>query len=242
MCIYWRKLHTCGDISDRPYLEMCHSGVLSNTVCAGITEDPTPRKSHFPCYSCIKNEARREVEEGEKERRERESEAVEAHQRALKEKRDHEQRLKEERVRREAREKAAREREEESRIKQFKEEQERKAKKDGGLWIETKKGKGKKSGGNNVGGNPLSPVGKIVGRENRAMGGAGVGAGAADKSPKKGVDPGGRAGTWGPKKILSRKENGGGAQAFSSGAIGGGGGGGGGGGNGSTAGNGGVKK
>ncbi|KAF2855890.1 hypothetical protein T440DRAFT_551209 [Plenodomus tracheiphilus IPT5] len=210
MCLYWKKLHTCDHVSDRPYIEMCHSGVLSNAVCPDISDDPTPRKSHFPCYPCIKNEARAEAEASVKEKIDAEAKAVEAQQRAVKEKQNLEQRLKEERVRREAREKAAREREEEMRIKRFKEEENLKAKKDGGMWIESgsgKKGKGRKSGGAGVR-TPLSPVSKMSGggsRENKAPGGSGM-----DRSPKKGdVDPGGRAGTWGPKKILSRKENGG---------------------------------
>jgi hypothetical protein len=62
MCIYWKKMHTCGHPSDRPYIEMCRSGCLSNTVCPDIGQDDTPRKSHFPCYACIKSEARAETE------------------------------------------------------------------------------------------------------------------------------------------------------------------------------------
>lgn len=153
---------------------------------------------------------------------------AEAQQRAYKEKHAAEQRAKEERIRREAREKAAREREEEMRTKKAKAEEERKAKREGGLWIEThsgKKSKGRKSGGAGPT-NPLLslPVPKTTAgaasRENKAMPGSGV----VDRSPKKekSVDLGGRAGTWGPKRILSRKENGGGVQG-GSGALNGGG-------------------
>ncbi|KAH9882258.1 hypothetical protein J1614_001430 [Plenodomus biglobosus] len=220
MCLYWKKLHTCGDVSDRPYIEMCHAGVLSNAVCPDISNDPKPRKSHFPCYTCIKNEARAELENKVKAMEDAEAKAFEAQQRAVKEKHSYEQRLNEERVRREAREKAARERDEEMRIKRIKEEEERKAKKEGGMWIESgsgKKGKARKSGGAALG-SPLSPVSKTPGgglRENRAPGGG------AEKSPKKGsVDTGGRAGVWGPKKILSRKENGNGAHGLSGGVNG----------------------
>lgn len=125
----------------------------------------------------------------------------------IKEKKAAEQRAKEDRIRTEAREKAARERDEEAKRKKVREEEERKAKKEGGMWIETgsgKKGKSRKSGG---GGSPVTPT----------MGAKGM-LGVKEKkenvrmervSPKKerAGDGGGRAGTWGPKKILSRKEN-----------------------------------
>ncbi|CBX94137.1 hypothetical protein IAQ61_004008 [Plenodomus lingam] len=223
MCRYWKKLHTCGDISDRPYIEMCNSGVFSNAVCPDISDDPKLRNSHFPCYSCIKNEARAELEHKFKMMEDAEAKAFEARQLAAKEKQNYEQRLKEERVRREAREKAAREREEEMRLKKAKEEEERKAKKEGGMWIETgsgKKSRARKSGGGAVG-NPLSPVSNMSGsggglRENRPPVG-----GDGDKNlGKTSADAGGRAGTWGPKKILSRKENGGGAHGFGVGVHG----------------------
>lgn len=62
MCRYWKKLHTCNHPSDRPYIEMCRPGLLSNTVCSGISDGLDLRRSHFPCYPCIKSEARAEVE------------------------------------------------------------------------------------------------------------------------------------------------------------------------------------
>ncbi len=62
MCLYWKKLHTCDHTSDRPYIEMCRPGCLSNTVCPDIAEDPNPRPSHFPCWLCIKAEARADAE------------------------------------------------------------------------------------------------------------------------------------------------------------------------------------
>ena len=130
--------------------------------------------------------------------------ANEAKEKAIKEKQAAELKAKEERVRREAREKAIREREEELKLKREKEEEERKARKEGGLWIETgsgKKGKGRKGGGHVGLTTPVSapPVLKTVtGLKDRK-----------ENSPKKerSMDPGGRAGIWGPKKILSRKEN-----------------------------------
>ncbi|KAH7398540.1 hypothetical protein BKA66DRAFT_437589 [Pyrenochaeta sp. MPI-SDFR-AT-0127] len=209
MCIYWKKSHTCKHPGDRRYLEMCRPGYLSNTVCPNVSEDPNPRPSHFPCWNCIKMEAHADAVAAAHAEQDAMVKAHEVRERALKEKQAAEFRAKEERIRREAREKAMREREEELRAKREIEEAERRIEKEGGLWIETgigKKGKGRKSGGNN-GLAPVSapPVMKIVGT-------------AKDKkesknekmSPKKerGVESGGRAGHWGPKKILSRKENG----------------------------------
>ena len=89
----------------------------------------------------------------------------------------------------------------------LKEKEEERAKKEGGMWIETgsgKKAKGRK--GNGALAFPVlpgsaPPVGKTfaeVGRKEN-QGGKMV--------KEKGGDVGGRAGTWGPKKILSRKEN-----------------------------------
>ena len=115
-------------------------------------------------------------------------------------------------MRREAREKAAREREEEDKIKREKDEEERKARKEGGLWIETssgKKGKTRKNGSTGISGltTPLNPrpvTRPVVGPHKKKENGSGE-----PTSPKKqrGVDPGGRAGFWGPKKILTKKEN-----------------------------------
>ncbi|KAF1846502.1 uncharacterized protein K460DRAFT_377685 [Cucurbitaria berberidis CBS 394.84] len=204
MCLYWKKYHTCKHVSDRLYIEMCRPGYLSNTVCPDISEDPSPRKSYFPCWSCIKAEARSDIEAQACLEQEAVAKACEAKEKAIKERQAVELKAKEERVRREAKEKAIKEREEELRIKREKEEEERKARKEGGLWIETgngKKGKGRKSGSKGSLTTPVSalPVLKTV-------------AGLKDRkenSPKKerSMDPGGRAGIWGPKKILSRKEN-----------------------------------
>jgi hypothetical protein len=219
MCLYWKKMHTCNHLSDRPYIEMCREGFLSNTVCPDISEDSQPRPSHFPCYPCIKTEARAEMEDHARMEQVAMAKAREAHERAVKEKQAAELRAKEERVRREARDKAAREREAEHRIKREKEDQERQARKEGGAWIETagaKKPRGRKSGSGAAVLTPITPINAspstmrtvAVPRNTKENGPAG---GGGDKmSPKKGRggDPGGRAGTWGPKKILSRLENG----------------------------------
>lgn len=106
-----------------------------------------------------------------------------------------EQVLRAERVRKEAREKAAKEREEEKRAREMREKEEEVAKREGGVWIESggKKAKGKKG----FAVMPMGYAGK-AGEKKENVG----------ESPKKdsGEDKGGRAGTWGPKRILSRKE------------------------------------
>ncbi|KAH6882645.1 hypothetical protein BKA58DRAFT_22632 [Alternaria rosae] len=223
MCLYWKKLHTCSHLSDRPYIEMCRPGFLSNSVCPDISDDDKSRPSHFPCYPCIKLEARTETEAQVRFEQHEFAKAYEARERAVRGKQAAELRAKEERVRREARDKAAREREAEQRAKREKEEAERKAKKEGGAWIETsvgKKPKGKRNGGGSGSGSgsgsanaPVTPLSTLsttkmaaAPKNIKELGGS---AGGGERmSPKKGrVDPGGRAGTWGPKKILSRQEN-----------------------------------
>lgn len=210
MCIYWKKLHTCGHTSDRPYIEMCRPGCLSNTVCTDIGTDEALRNSHFPCYACIKGEVRAEAEARLYAQRDAVLKSNQARDNALREKHAAEQRAKEERVRREALEKATREREEENKMKAIKEKEEERAKKEGGMWIETgsgKKTKGRRSGALNFPALPRSapPVLKTFAdrekKENES------GARMSPKKEGKGADTGGRAGTWGPKKILSRKEN-----------------------------------
>lgn len=213
MCHYWKKQHTCGHPSDRPYVEMCRPGIVSNTICSDIGW-ADPRKSHFPCWTCIKGEAR---EEAAATRRDQDQAVTKAHHLrdiALREKQAAEQRAKEERIRREAREKAAREREDEARAREWREREEECAKKEGGAWIETgsvKKMKGRKSlfAGPPVV-MPLSaapPVLNTLVTKDRVENENG-GNKMSPKREGKGLEMGGRAGTWGPpKKILSRKEN-----------------------------------
>ncbi|KAF2829116.1 hypothetical protein CC86DRAFT_184851 [Ophiobolus disseminans] len=211
MCKYWKKMHTCGHPSDRPYIEMCRSGCLSNTVCTDIGLDETTRSSHFPCYPCIRGEARDEAEALIRGQQEAVFKAHEARDRALKEKAAAEQRAKEERIRRDAREKAAREREEDARMKATKEREEERTKKEGGAWTETGSGKKQKSRkGAPADGFPIMPISAPPALKTFAAKDKKENENGTKMSPKregKGVDTGGRAGTWGPKKILSRKEN-----------------------------------
>jgi len=195
---------------------MCRPGFLSNTVCPDIGEDDQPRPSHFPCYPCIKLEARAETEAQARLEQDAIAKAYEARERAVKEKLAAELRAKEERVRREARDKAAKERETEQRAKREKEEQERKVRNEGGAWIETSgntKPKSKKSGsvtGFPVAAQNMPTVIKVVTAPKNTKENSGTGGHGGEKmSPKNSrADPGGRAGTWGPRKILSRQENG----------------------------------
>ncbi|KAH8724928.1 hypothetical protein GQ44DRAFT_740012 [Phaeosphaeriaceae sp. PMI808] len=191
MCIYWKKRHTCGHISIRPYIEMCRTGCLSNTVCSDIGDDAVPRSSYFACWMCIKNEARAEIEADKRIQLEAIRNAEAARDTAIREKLAIEQRAKEGRIRREAREKANKEREEEAKLKATKDKEEERARKEGGLWIETGSGKKQKGRKTVSPALPLSapPFAKTF------------------SAQEKIEDMGGRAGFWGPKKILSRKEN-----------------------------------
>ncbi|KAF2627189.1 hypothetical protein BU25DRAFT_342399 [Macroventuria anomochaeta] len=207
MCQYWKKCHTCTHLSDRPYIEMCRPGFLSNIVCQDIGEDPSPRRSHFPCWQCIKASARTESEEKRAQAHALATAAEIARDIATKGKIDMEKRAREERVRREAREKAERERVLEHKIKIEREKEMERAKKEGGPWVLAEAGSGKKKKGRgSVPASPASPgspsilVGvteKDAWKENGKT---------VWKENEKGVDASGRAGTWGPKKILSRKE------------------------------------
>jgi hypothetical protein len=204
MCIYWKKLHTCGHASDRPYIEMCRPGCLSNTVCPTISTEPTTeietfRASHFPCYPCIKAEVRAEAEERLRAEYNQNIQRAKAVQRA-----EAVQREKQERVRREAREKAAKEREEEARMKAEREKEEEKAKREGGAWIESGGKKGKKAKGFPV--MPMMHSGTAVGKAFGEKENVKENDRGAKMELEKGEDTGGRAGMWGPNRILSRKE------------------------------------
>lgn len=199
MCRYWKKLHTCNHESDRPYVEWCREGIVSHAICPDISEDPKRRNSHFPCYPCIKQMAREEVEEKLEAERDALAKAEEIRQGELKAKQVADRKAHEEKVRRDAIQKATLEREEESRMKKEKEESERQAKKEGGAWIESgsKRGKNKKNA-------TASPSRSRAGASAEMKGISGT-----NMSPEKerSIDVGGRAGFWGPKKILSKKEN-----------------------------------
>lgn len=180
---------------------MCRTGQQSNTVCPSISEDPSPRGSHFPCWPCIKATAYAENKQKHEEAFARNAAANVARQVAEKEKAEAEKKMREERVRREAREKAEHERLVEEKVKVEREREAERVKKDGGVWMLAEAGSGKKKKGANTNAkgeaSPASPrsPGKMPGlKENEKLG-----------------EASGRVGVWGPKKILSRKD---GAGAF----------------------------
>ncbi|KAJ4379512.1 hypothetical protein N0V86_004692 [Didymella sp. IMI 355093] len=147
MCRYWKKLHTCTHPSDRPYIEMCRSGFLSNTVCHDISEDSILRPSHFPCWSCVKALGRADAEEKRRLADMQANAAATAREAAIKARREAEKKMREERVRREAREKAEHEKAEEVKIKMDREKEAERGKGGrrvgagrGGQWEEEEEG------------------------------------------------------------------------------------------------------
>lgn len=126
---------------------------------------------------------------------------------AAKNKIEVEKRAREERVRREAKEKAERERADEVKLRVEREREVERMRKDGGPWVLAEAGSGKKRKGKGVGmGSPKSSVGALVMagvvRKEVLKENGKVGVGETEKV----VESSGRAGSWGPKKILSRKE------------------------------------
>lgn len=204
MCQYWKKLHTCKHLSDRPYVEMCRPGYLSNTVCQDISDDEVPRRSYFPCWACIKQGARTETLEKLARAQAEAAAADAAREQALKLKIENDKRAREERVRREAKEKAERERAAEQKMKAEREMERERAKKEGGAWTLAESNSGKKKKGKaSVLACPTSPPfvtglpKKDAWKENEKI---------TWSEGSKSASVAGRAGTWGPKKILSRKE------------------------------------
>lgn len=208
MCQYWKKLHTCTHPSDRPYIEMCRPGFLSNTVCHDIAEDARLRPSHFPCWACTKALGRQDAEDKRRLEQLQATAAETAHHVAVKARQEAEKKAREERVRREAREKAERERIVEMRVRTESEKDAERARKEGGAWVLAEASSGKKKKRGSVPESPKSPKSpstatgskKDVRKENGSAGGGK----AALKDEKS--EASGRAGIWGPKKILSRKE------------------------------------
>ncbi|KAF2248866.1 hypothetical protein BU26DRAFT_308001 [Trematosphaeria pertusa] len=227
MCLYYRKLHTCGCIS-KPLLSMCRTGVLSNTLCTPLAPPPadddaaSARKSHFQCYDCLRLEAfaehRAKLQAAHDQQKGAEM-AAKAEKFARRER--------EQRVRREAAERAQLERERERARKEEEARMKEQERREGGLWIDAAAAGRKK--GRKAGGGPLSaplPRGKKMGEMKIVQmegprSAAGLGApppsaplmgakkpgevkiGEREPEPKSSassLDPGGRAGVWGPKK------------------------------------------
>jgi hypothetical protein len=212
MCQYWKKLHTCSHHSDWRYIEMCHPGFITNTVCKDIgTNEPGERNSYFPCWVCIRTDARAETMERIAQEQAEAEAAEAAREQAARYKAESEKRVREERVRREAREKADRERAAEVKMRAEREAASEKAKKEGAPWTlaESHAGRKKNKGRGSVPNSPSAlntsfPMGalkKDAWKENSGKTSAAWGEG------EKASNVSGRAGVWPPpKKILSRKE------------------------------------
>lgn len=122
-------------------------------------------------------------------------------------------RNREERVRREAREKAERERVVEGRMRAEQAREAEQVRSEGGKWMVAEAGSGRKKKGK--GGGLVSPL------NNGGVGSKGAAASTSSGGPannshglakkqfkenERSAESSGRAGTWGPKKILSRKD------------------------------------
>ena len=186
---------------------MCRPGFLSNTVCPTISENPSPRPSHFPCWPCIKLSAHTEAVDKRAHAHALATAANNARELVLKDKLESEKRAREERVRREAREKAERERAAEQKMRVEREKEVERARKEGGMWMLAEAGSGKKKKGKGgAGGHPGGLASPGSPGSPSAVVGVGASKKEAWKENVKGAEERGRAGIWGPKQILSRKE------------------------------------
>jgi hypothetical protein len=187
---------------------MCHPGFITNTVCKDIaTIEPGERNSYFPCWVCIRTDARAETMERIAQEQAEAEAAEAAREQAARFEAESEKRVREERVRREAREKADRERAAEVKVRAEREAEREKAKKEGGVWTlaESHAGRKKNKGRGSVPNSPSAasssfPMGALKKEAWKENGG---------KAPAAAWNVSGRAGVWPPpKKILSRKEGG----------------------------------
>jgi hypothetical protein len=176
---------------------MCRPGYLSNTVCTDISIDATLRPSHFPCYPCIKASAQADASEKRHEAYARATATHITQEGALKARAAHEARVREDRVRVEAKEKADRERAEEQKVRVEREREVERAKKEGGAWIVAETGSAKKKKGGKGAG--MASLESLKSSQSLAKKGT-------RKESEADTEMSRRAGTWGPKKILSRKE------------------------------------
>ena len=165
---------------------MCRSTLLSHKPCANIPEDPVLRNSYFACYDCLRREVFRELEE--KRQAEEAKHKAEETARLAAEKAEAERKKAEDvaRIRSEADARARAEREEDRRREEERKREEERARKEGGAWVDAggrkKKGRG--------GATPTRILASSVSKGKTDVGGGGAAS----------VDPGGRAGKWGPAK------------------------------------------
>ncbi|KAF2791188.1 hypothetical protein K505DRAFT_69271 [Melanomma pulvis-pyrius CBS 109.77] len=210
MCIYWRKGHLCGCAS-RFYVETCRPALLAHKTCEKVIEDLELRKSYFKCYDCLREEVRQEIRAANLAA----EQAAAAVKRAQEDKKKVEELAREQarkdKIRKDAEERAQKERDEDAKRERDRKAEIERQRREGGLWVDAsagKKGKGRKSGGAGGGSGPGTPMAILTPK--KGMGSpsptpkAPTQALAAPQAPA-GVDPGGRAGRWGPAKKVVKE-------------------------------------
>lgn len=141
MCKLWKKRYTCGCIS-HAYRDRCAACLHSSSTddCVDVENTETPRKSYFPCYTCLVAEDRREKEE-----------AQQANTKAAERSRQEAEKHRQIQQNRDSQLKMEREKEEElRRQRDLKAEQERK-RREGGGWVDAGSTRGRRRGGRNGG-------------------------------------------------------------------------------------------
>lgn len=143
MCLLWKKVYLCG-CSSHLFRERCTACLRSGgDNCDHPQYATDPRKSHFKCYDCLKDEDIAEKQAVI-------NAAMESAKKAEEQRKKEAEKARLEKIRRDAELRAQRERDEEARIDRDKKAEMERAKREGGPWVEsgsTKKGKGRKGSG-----------------------------------------------------------------------------------------------
>ena len=162
MCNYWTKKYLCG-CDSHIFRERCQVALRDENACDAMEREEAPRKSYFPCYTCLKAEV-----EAEKKQKIQDAEQAEMARRKAEEQMKKEaERARQAQIRKDAEVRAQRERDDEMRRERDRKAEVERAKREGGLWMDAgshRKGRGKKPhGGGSVRGMfdnslPPSPV------------------------------------------------------------------------------------
>jgi hypothetical protein len=114
--MYWIKGYTCGHMS-RIYIDYCIDAARCKDRCQDPPVDPTPRKSHFLCYDCIREETLDELKvRGLATKKKSDMETAEE-KKSVAGENVHQDRTRHERLRKAHKDRAVREREEDTRKK-----------------------------------------------------------------------------------------------------------------------------
>ncbi|KAF2108073.1 hypothetical protein BDV96DRAFT_653277 [Lophiotrema nucula] len=207
MCHYWKKKYTCGCLS-RIYLENCYPSLVSRSLCDDIPDpDPEhPRLSYFQCFECIKKDVAAEKRDKLKAAEEKMEMARLAKEEAAKAA----EKARQDRIRRDAEARARREREADLERKRLKEIDDERVRREGNPWVnfsaggkKAKRGGRAPSSGSGLGAGATGKMGmgmSVLKKENGGM---------EKKVESSGIDPGGRAGVWGPRRSsMGEKRNG----------------------------------